>query len=168
MQFPDSFLVVIREKTNRYGSDIAKAVEESEKALRKLPEFESQIEAMVTNAIRDLVYDERHVINVKLKRESGRYNNESTMKGLDPSIVKVHQSLYEYFIAGTTLGDLYGKQLSQIADNENAIAEGHQFNAGLCNWLRKVVPDEKQVKQVVSEKQLRNIFSKVKEEIRAA
>jgi len=169
MTYPETFMAAAREAAAKHGGDIDQATAVAEAAIRSLPDFADWVNAFVTSAIRELVYDARHQMNVAMKRDTGYYGGPAKVKvGDSADIQKVYQSFYEYHIAGMQLGMLKGADLEGIAESEAARAEGHAFNARLCKKLREVVPDDKTVREAVPERKLREIFKKVQRENKAA
>ena len=70
-------------------------------------------------------------------------------------------SSYLYNIAGTSLGEVLGKDLLDLADIEDNRAEGHVFNSRVLRRLSDVVPENKKVKSAISEKKLNALFSEL-------
>jgi hypothetical protein len=162
VQFPESVLEVVAEAARKYASDIPKAVEEAEFMVRKLPEFSGLVRLLVRGAVQDLVYEARHQDNVRMRRAAGDYGGPAKVDAAAPGVVGAHESLYLYRIAGTTLGLIKGADLKGIAESERRVAEGHAFNAALCEALAALVPEDKRVEEAVLEKRLRGIFRRLR------
>ena len=162
MDFPKVVLEIVHEEAVKYGDDITQAVTVVMRRVRKLPEFPEIMELNFQRAMKELVHTDRHQSNVYAKREAGCYGKPSKVNvGTSAAVNRVADSIYSYCIAGTTLGLLMGKQLAEIADSENAIADGHLFNVRLCRKLLRVVPEDKSVQEVVGANKLRAIFRAV-------
>jgi len=170
MEFSDEIQTIVKASAAKHGDKISKAVNDAERRIRKLPDFKSMINGLVRSAIQELVYDARHKMNTKIRQAMGSYGQPAkTITGASIAVGKASASLYSYHIAGTLLGSVQGSDLAGIAENEAAKADGHGFNAKLAARLAKIVPDEKLVRNVVSETRLKTIFMELKKrELQAA
>jgi hypothetical protein len=169
VRMPESVIAAAALAAQEHPDDVARATAEAERAVRELPEFPDLMAGLVTGAVRELVYDARHASNVRTRRQAGRYGTPAKVSpGGSPAVERVYESVYDYFIAGTTLGALRGEELQAVAEKEQGLAEGHLFNAGLCARLSKMVPPGQRVRDAVPERQLRGLFKKVQEESWAA
>ena len=167
MEMPKEVLDLAAEIAVKYGADIEKATDALDRAIRKLPEFEDLTENLLRMAEQELIYDARHQANIRTRLENGGYGGPAKVVSGDSEAVKrVAQSVYAYAIAGTMLGMVLGDQLPDIAASEAARAEGHAFNARLCERLAGMVPKGKRVREVVSEKRLQSIFREVETKTR--
>lgn len=167
--YPKPVVDAVEAAVKKYPNSIDEAAEAAEIAIRKLSTFEDVVSQLITSAVRDIVYDVRHVNNVKTKRQTGRYDTvPRTNVATSESVQEVYRSVYDYAIAGMTLGSLSGEDLDKVAASETAIAEGHRFNASLCVELRKKVKDGQQVREVFKEEALRRLFAKVQRLAQAA
>lgn len=157
MPIPESVQIVCRTAAEKNVENIEAAVAEAYDAVLALPEWPDFRDALVMNAIRAMVHDVRHNDNVKMRRECGTWTTipKSTMASI-PADVMI--SVWGYNIAGRTLGTILGEELDQIAQDEAARADGHNFNARLCRKLKSLVPTGKTVKQAVSEAKMRKLF----------
>lgn len=165
MEFPQNVLRVVEKAVEKHPTDIEAAVTQAERAVRKLDEFSELVDTLVRHAIQELVYDCRHHMNVATKNQNGEYDNPAKVTSAASSAVqRAADSVYLFKIAGTILGDLTGKELPVVAANETAVASGHAFNAWICNKLSPLVPEDKRVRDAVSEKKLRSIFQQAQEE----
>lgn len=164
MQFPEQVLDIVREETEANGSDIAQAAKNAVVRVSTLPDYKAIVENLIYQAIRDLVYDTRHALNVRMKRESGYYDSR-TMKvnsGSAEGVQEACRSVYSYYVGGTMLGDITGEQLEGLASHEDEIAKGHEFNARLLRWLSdQGVTGVKKVREVVPEKKLQLNFRRI-------
>lgn len=166
MQFPDSVLRIAEEAAAKYQDDIDRAAEKAEKDIRSLPDFDGLVEMLLSYAVRNLVHEARHKSNTQIRRITGRYGGPAkVVVGRSASVARACESYYSYCVAGKALGSLLGADLEAAAQAENAIAEGHLFRVRLCRRLREMVPDEKRVRDVVSEKKLRAIFREEEERV---
>lgn len=149
---------IISECATRYPQSIDTAVEHAAARVAKLPEYPTLVADLVTTAIRGLIQDYRHTENTRTRAAAGEYGGPAKVTAGDAA-GRVALGVYSYYIAGRTLGLILGKELSDIAQSEAARAEGHQFNAALCERLRPLVKDDQTVKQAVTETKLRKLFA---------
>lgn len=75
MSFPESVLDVVKDCVSKNLNDIDKAVRAAERRIKKLPEYKDLQDQLLHEVIRHLIHDAIHSNNVRLKRESGGYNN---------------------------------------------------------------------------------------------
>ena len=155
---PAPILDAVRRAIAEHPDDLDEMIACAVRQATQTAEYRSFREALAARAIRDLVYDERHKTSRQIRRENGAYGGPAKV---DRSASRAVQSVYDYFIAGLSLGMILGEQLGGIAEKERAIAEGHQFNARLCERLRPLVKDGERVRDAVKEAKLRLIFREV-------
>lgn len=166
VNYPKNVLKAAKKAAEKYPSDIDKAVATAEKEIRRLDEFEELVGLLVTSAVEDLVYDARHATNRRIRHSvKGRgVAKPKVIVGRSRGVQKVCDNIYQYNIAGTTLGLLRGNQLVKTADSERAIANGHSVNVVLCLKLSKIVKGRKVVQTTVSQKRLHAIFRQSQKE----
>lgn len=158
-QFPESMLAVIKAATQRHGNDVAAAAAEAEAEVRKLPEYASLAELLVSAAVRDAVYAARHKINVAIKRDSWT-GPAKVVVGLSTGVEQAMTSCFSYCIGGRLLGDLTGFDLPKIAQLSQSQADGHLFNVRLVQWLQaNGVAEGRRVRDCVTESRLRQAFA---------
>jgi hypothetical protein len=164
--FPQDFYQIAQD-TARAHDGIPAATDDAMQKIGSLPNYGQFVAALVREAIRGLVEQARHADNVKAKREAGAYYQPTKVRlGASGAVEEVAaQSLYNYFIGGTMLGLLRGQDLSNVADSERKIIQGHRFNERLCERLRPMVPNNATVRDKVSERKLRTIFREIQQEI---
>ena len=159
--FAESLAQIIADVGEKHSSDIDAAVDECEKRVKRLGDYADFIGELVRQALREQIYDWRHKANVAQRRASGFYGGAAKVLSAASEAVAdaaTEKSLYDYFVAGTVLGELTGEMLPAIAASEREKASGHAFNAELCETLAAVVPEGKTVRQAVKERKLRTIF----------
>lgn len=162
MEYPKSILNIVKKANQKYPHDVGKAIEWAKKYVRKLKDFGTLETMLVDNAIKDMVYEDRHTVNRRIKKDSGGYYAPTKVSpGGTETSNRIAESIYLYRIAGTTIGRVKGCDLEEIAATEVAIGNGHLFNARLCRRLKKVVPKDKMVDEAVKETQLVRIFAEV-------
>lgn len=148
----------------RYKDDIDKAVDALEAKVRALPNFEDLQRALVRQSLRSQIHEYRHTSNTRQKREELREKALSPQRqaakvviGRSKAVVAAAEGWLDYYIGSKTLGSLLGKELPTLAAQENELVKGHSFNYRLLKELSKIVPDEKTVRSVVSEKKLKSL-----------
>lgn len=164
MEFPDYVLDIVRKATEDNKGDIDKAVEVAEAKIRKLKDYDKIVSKLIHNGIRGLVHDFRHSANTRMRKQAGDYTKPpKVQEGTCKAVNKAIESHYDYYIAGTTLGEVFGEDLPRIVDSERAIGEGHFFNVRLGEALISAkVPETKRVKQVISNRRLNQIWQSCK------
>lgn len=90
MEFPESVTKVAEEEAARH-SDAPTAITEAEKRIRGLPEFDGLVNALVRNAVRELVYAARHAATVARKREAGLYGGPPKVTGWSEGINRIYE-----------------------------------------------------------------------------
>lgn len=163
MNYPDKVLQITAKMAAEYGDDIPAAVAAAVRTVRGLPGYRSMVDTLVQQCIKELIYQARHNANVAARREEGYYGQPGKVSGVTTTTEEVHRSLYCYYIGGTMLGLVTGSELPVLAAKEELTASGHLFNARLCRKLATLVPDDKRVQDVVSEKKLRTLFRQAQE-----
>ena len=108
--------------------------------------------------VRGILNDMRHTINTAIKKEHGMYGGPAKVVPGEAT-ARVALSCLGYMIAGKTLGNVLGEELEGIAQDEAAVAKGHQFNVKLCRKLKPLVADDKTVGQCLNERKLKAVFS---------
>ena len=159
MEFPKAVTDIATGCAAKHGADCEAATNCAVSKIKKLPEYPDLVETLVRHAVQNLVYAARHYSNTVMRKASGGYGGAAKVKAHESeSLSAVARSCYSYAIAGTMLGNLTGKELPAIAASEAAIASGHDFNARLCQRLSTIVPEDKAVRECVSERKLRAMF----------
>jgi hypothetical protein len=155
---PDSVNAVIAKWARKYPSDIAAAVEKAVDEIRRSSEFEGFVDQLVEIAVRRRIHDWRHTVNRGHQLRTGLPPVQvARSKGVNRAAV-----VYQYCIAGTTLGDLTGEQLGPLACVEREQANGHARNARLLERLSRLgIPPKKRVRDVVPESSLRRIIAEL-------
>lgn len=154
---------IVSQEAQRHGDDILAATNAAVSRVRKLSTFPEFVDDLVYAAIRGMIGDFRHHANVAMRREIGTSGGPPKVKPGDAAN-RVAADCYVYFIAGRMLGSIRGDELPEIGNAEAERAEGHQFNARLCEELAKLVPAEKTVRQAVKPGKLRSVFATLQKE----
>lgn len=159
MEIPKSVDKIVKWAADHHNQDVGKAVNAAFSKVKLLKEYPQLIETMVKQALQDWIHDERHKTNTQIKRDFGEYGGPAKVSpGRSPAVNRAATSVYLYAIAGTVLGEVYGRDLSIIADSEESVGNGYLFNARLCRQLARIVPRDKTVRESVTRKRLETIF----------
>ena len=162
MKFPEEVLSIVKEANTNNPSNPEDATTEALSGVTRLSSYDELVGMLVEQAVKNLIFDDRHTINVRIKYQAGAYNAKSkTVVGDSPAVRRAEISAYLYNIAGTSLGEVLGKDLLDIADIEDNRAEGHVFNSRLLHRLSDVVPLNKKVKNAITDKKLKGLFSEL-------
>jgi len=152
---------LVKQSVTKYPDDIDKCVDWTVARFKKLDEYAEYTESLIADAIRRQIHDERHGINVSMRLNRGDYGEPAKVVPGEAT-ARVMRSVYSYMIAGRSLGSILGEELAGIASDEAARADGHMFNATLCQKLNPLVAKGKSVRQCVPEQKLQKIFQAVK------
>lgn len=156
----EELLKIAKEEAAKHDTDIEAAVDATLARASKTKWFAALAKDLIRRAVREFVHDQRHLVNIALRKEHGHYGGPAKVVPGE-AVANVCRSLYSYMIAGRTLGVIRGEELGAIADTEAATAEGHMFNAKLARALMPLVSAEKTVRQCVAEKKLRKLFEEL-------
>jgi hypothetical protein len=141
------------------------AQQAAEQKIRRLPHFRDLLQELVKTAVLDLVHRERSAVNRSLRTQAGQFGQPAkVVVGASQAVCRAYQSYYNYFVGGSMLGMIKGEHLLGLAEQERALAAGHIFNARLLEELGAIVPAGREVQQVVSERRLKNMFERLKQE----
>jgi hypothetical protein len=193
MQHPESILRAGRLAADKFPDDIPRATRYALQLFKRLPEYEEWCEGLPMGMAQDIVHEARGHHNRELKRQSRREeeeavaayssetvgaaaNGRSTRPRPEPrpriNVAEsqgVRSTYIAYMtknIAGRTVGSIYGRELEGIASDERAVASGHEFNARLMQRLRPLVPDDRTVREAISEEKLACIWRDVEKGMR--
>ena len=162
MKFPEEVLTIVKEANTNNPSKPEDATAEALNGVTGLSSYDELVGMLVEQAVKNLIFDDRHLINVRIKNQAGAYNKTSkTVVGDSPAVRRAEISAYLFNVAGTTLGEVFGKEFLDFADIEDNKAEGHAFNSRLYRRLSDIVPPNKKVKNAITEKKLKALFSEL-------
>jgi hypothetical protein len=193
MLHPEAILRAGRKAAEKFPDDIPRATRYALQLFKRLPEYEEWCEGLPMGMAQDIVHEARHHHNREIKRQSRREeeeavaaysaepvgaaaNERSTRPRSDPrpriNVAEsqgVRSTYIAYMtkrIAGRTVGSLYGRELEDIATNERERAAGYEFNARLMQRLKPLVPDNRTVRESISEEKLAAIWKDVEKGMR--
>lgn len=153
----DDLQAIASEEAKKHSDDIDAAVDAAMRRLCKLPNYTDLVDNLVRSAVRHVVSDARHTMNVAMRRSNSEYGGPAKVVA-GSAVNRVASDYYAYYIGGRTLGTIKGEELTDIAASESERANGHDFNARLCRSLAPLVPKDKTVRQCVKPGKLRTIF----------
>lgn len=161
--YPASVAKIVATAVTKHRDDIDRAVEVAKGRICLLPEYPELVDLLLTDAVRHLVNDKRHSLNVALNRAAGNYSRASSAP--DTSALNMAAAAatdyFNYFIAGRSLGDLAGAELPELADGEHEKGVGCFRNESILRALVPLVKGDKTVRQCVTAKKLEAIFLRV-------
>jgi len=165
-KLPEAVLQIAERAARRHKSDLEAAGRLATKEVVALPQFAKLGPLLIAYAMRQLVYEARCNGNRALKRENGFHTGHTKVfAGRSTSVAAAASKSYlEYNIGSTVLGDLLPNGLREVMMGERAKGNGHLFNARVCEALIEIVPEEKRVREVVSERQLKAIWTRIEKE----
>jgi hypothetical protein len=153
---PSGVMAIVKQMAKKYRDDVQKATDEAVREVKKLSDYEVFVDGLVWQAIHELIYDERHHSNHQAKMLSGTYHTvPKVLEGTSKAVARASQSLYNLYVAGRTLGSFLGKELESAARAEENVGHGHILNAYLLRSLQPFVPENKTVRESVSERRIR-------------
>lgn len=162
MDYPDSLKEIVKECAAANPSDIGKAVDSAFNRWRKCDEYEEWTESMIRGQLRNMIHGSRHTTNVQILRDLNSYGGPAKV-GLGSGLVNrvaAMSVLDSYCIGGRSLGDIMGGELKAIASDQQEKAAGYSRNARLCLMLATLVPDDKRVRDAVTEAKVRKLITK--------
>lgn len=155
---PKEVLRIAKECSNKYSSDSDTATEKAFKQIRDLPNYGDFEQCLVRRAVRRLIHEYRHEISEDIKREFSGRPNRQKVDYTDPGIQEAHRSAYDLPMHGTTLGQLLGKDLLRLADEDEEKAVGMAVNAKILRLLAPMVDPDSLVKDCVDEQKVEEII----------
>lgn len=93
MQLPKPLVDAADAASAANPDDVHAAVRAALAAIKRLPEYAGAVEALVFNAVSELVYDSRHKVNVRIKRSIGYYGGPAKVDHADAKVRTVYASV---------------------------------------------------------------------------
>lgn len=165
METPKAITAVINGVVGKYPGNLARQKKTAKASIRRLPEYDDYVEGLVDQAVELLVYNCRHISNCAQKRSCGEYGQAARVLVAGSDSVRKAHSMYNYNIAGRTLGMLLGEELDALAETQFAAGNGCHVNARLLWGLAEIVPASKRVMDVVGEGKLNHLLKSAKQKI---
>lgn len=164
MELPPEIREAVRKAEEKHPGDVGKAKSAAIKAVRALPLCEEWVQLLVDSAIESALYEARHARAVAMRRQEAFYGRPGKVNAASSAAVeRVYESVYQYRIGGTVLGDLTGERLPEIIAREGEAAATHTFHARLLTWVQEQgIGDEQAVRDVIPEKKLADAFERLK------
>ncbi len=164
MVFTTELLGIVRKASNRHEGDLERSVARAIQDVRAAPQFLEWTQALIDYAIRQLVYQTRCVGNRNLKKSA--CGEPKVIVGRSAAVAEACASLSRFKIGSTILAWVLGKELEGLAVQEERLGDGHYLNARFLRRLLPLVPEEKRVEDVVSDKKLRQLFREEERRVR--
>lgn len=161
--YPESVSKIVSTSVAKYRDDIDKAIDQAKGRICLLPEYDELLDQLLTDAVRYLVLNKRHTLNIAVNRAAGVYSQSTAPKDVSALNRAATEAVnyFNYFIAGRTLGDVSGVELPDLADGEHEKGVGCFRNESILRALVPLVKGDKTVRQAVKPKQLEAIFQRV-------
>lgn len=152
MDTPKALLDLCREHAAKNPDEIERAVKSALAEWQESDERTQEwIDGLERFAIREIVYRFRHSMNVDIRKQRGDFGKPADVTLGTGAANRVAQYvLDQYSIDGRSLGGILGSELAALAKAESERANGHVFNATLCRKLAAIVPEDKTVREAVS------------------
>lgn len=161
--YPQELLELVRAAATRHPDSIENAVDDAFNTWRAHPHYEDHVSRLVRGMVQELIYRERVQANVAIRRAAGSYVQPGKVSIASAAVNAVATECYlNYFIAGRALGSIRGDELPAISEAERERANGHDFNARLCDKLASLVTRDRTVGECVSEQRLKRIFRELR------
>lgn len=164
--YPESVAKIVSAAVAKHRDDIDRAIETAKGRICLLPEYPELLDKLLIDAVRYLVLNKRHSLNIAMNRAAGVYSQATGAKDVSALNRAAAEAVnyFNYYIAGRTLGDLTGAELPEIADAEREKGVGCFRNESILRALVPLVKGDKTVRQSVKPKQLEAIFQRVHSE----
>lgn len=163
MDTPKALLDLCRKHAAKHPDEIENAVNAALREWQKSEERDAEwLDSLERLAVRELVYRFRHAMNVDIRKQRGDFSKPANVTCATGAANRVAQYVLDnYSIDGRSLGSILGGELAAIAKSESERAKGHTFNAKLCERLAKIVPQDKEVREVVSNTKAKAILAEL-------
>ncbi len=149
----------------RHPEDREKAVNFLEKEVSKLVNYNIIAKDLFRKALKEIIYDIRHRKTVRIKNQAGLFHTRAKVIESDSEGVrKASISTYNLCISGRLLGNIFGSDLIPLAEIEESKSRGYVVNSRICRKLSKIVPNNKTVRESVTEKRLAKIIEEARGE----
>lgn len=166
MDYPKSILNAVKQAVENNPTSVVDSVEEADRLIEQSPDLEKFLSMVRRQTIETLVYQQRHYFNVKVRKNSKNSYTQPKVNILSSKAIEsAYEEVFAYRVGGTILGEITGEQLAPLANMEAQRATGHKFNATLLSWLADRVPATKKVRESISGKELKAVFSKLQEQV---
>lgn len=164
MEYPPSLRDIVSQAASQHRDDIDKAVDCAYAKWLDDPEREDFVESLERQAIREHIHFWRHRENVEMRREAGMYGGPAKVGLSTGAANRIAEQcwLETYVIGGRIVGGITGKELPAMAKSEREKADGADFNARLCMKLASMVPEEKAVRDVLTDAKFRKVMKELR------
>lgn len=165
---PPEVHALAAELARAHPDDVSAAVTEGMRRLRRLPNYDAWVDLLVRHCFRDLVHTVRHRDTVATKNLYGQYGGPAKVRVAESEgLARVNRSLFDtWYIGGTVLGNLEGRDLPFLVNREKEQERGHTVNHRVLLWLQEQkVPADQRVRDAVPEEKLVRAFRRIWREV---
>ena len=157
--FRDEILSLAVSAISRHPNDIDAAHHELFEKIKSHPDFQKEIDKIAMSYAKDAIWKQRKRINRGLLASTKRGDSPAKVIVFDSKAVRqVCKTIYDKYVDGRRLGDIYGRELPELIRNQRLQSIGHANNATLFAKLVKHVPENKTVEESISSKRLTEIY----------
>ena len=116
---------------------------------------------MVTAAVKELIYDARHIRNLAISKSITRPKEETRQKvQITSKVIEAANSIYNYSIGGRLLGVMTGDEVLESMDEQRALATGQLTTFYFLQVISVKVTGDRVVRETLTERQLENALKK--------
>lgn len=160
MQFSKEVLALARNAAEGHPNDVGAATDALLAWVVKLDGYDALVGGLVYQALRTLVYDARAQMNKAQRRERALQSTARRIPLTSTQAEAACRGVFDYFIAGKTVGQLLGKELIPTALREERHAEARLFHGAFLRGLAAAgVPDEVRVCDALSEAKAQRVWT---------
>ena len=176
---PPEIRRAVEQANQLYPNDIDRAAAEAEELAKDHPEFALWVDGLVKNAIRKLVWDDRHIYNRRLDANAeghpsvGPARLGGSSESLEESSAAVAEmfevDFYQMKVGGRTLGSLRLSELPALAEDLVAKANGYLIKAELLKWISastRNADEDLEVREAIPSERIRKQYLKIRRKYR--
>ncbi len=152
---PAALLEIVRDVVAA-EKEIDRQVEQAIEQWEAHSQYSEFVQSMVRARVQEVVYQQRGVNNVRFKHPP--IGPAKVGVGVVNQVAML--SVLDMVLGGRPLASYFGKELKGLAEHESNLARGHSRNANFVRSLSALVPDEKQVSDVVSAARARTLWNR--------
>ncbi len=139
--------------------DIDQEIADAQRRVRKLRNFRTFVDNLVSYAVKKMVWDLRHQMTRGTKAAAKQWDAAQAKKRPnDPpeNLDKIFMGVFvRTKIGGHDLGDILGKDIPALVAAEKMLANGHLLNAELLEWCEgQGVTGDVRVSDVITERKM--------------
>ena len=132
----------------------------------------------ICEAVRHRIYNQRAAQNHRIlannngvgMKKVAKSRSAQTAPMASEAVARIREeaSLFRYALGGARLGELMGGELLPLADQMKSQSSTLAFNAALLQSLAPMVPEDKRVRECVTEAKLKAVFHRLQKKMKAA